>query len=180
MNIDAECRPMFLNAVAERLVARRRWLALAAGRLGPAHHGGRSGFAEAVAGAAQTSGGRGLMGARLFQLADPVEGALPIVVAPFRAPALAFGPERPAVLVQFSDPDRPRATALGAAYGLSAGESRLVEALLGGASLSAYARAAGVTVNTVRTQLARVFAKTDTARQQDLLIKVISELPAMK
>lgn len=177
--LDAESRVVFLNGVAERLARAGRWLTFAAGRLQPARRSLRGVFAAAVAAAAATSGGTGLSAGRLLRLVDPLGGALPVTIAPFRAPMLAFGPERPAAVVQFGDPDHPHgphAAALMAAYGLSPGEARLVEALVGGASLQGYARAAGLSRNSVRTQLARAFAKTGVTRQQDLVIKAIHEL----
>lgn len=177
--LDNRCRPVFLNALAERLASRSTWLTMAGGRFLPTRRSHRNQFEAAVNAAAATSGGQGLSSGLMLRLNDPVEGNLLVTVAPFRSPDLAFGPERPVALVQFADPDRPRgphATALMAAYGLSPGEARLVEALVSGVRLPAFAQANGVSVNTARTQLARAFDKTQTRSQQDLLVKVLSEL----
>jgi DNA-binding CsgD family transcriptional regulator len=57
-------------------------------------------------------------------------------------------------------------------YGLTRAETRLSIMLLQGATLSEIAQNAGVSLNTVRTQLKSVFAKTGMKRQVDLVRKL--------
>jgi len=59
-------------------------------------------------------------------------------------------------------------------YGLTEAETQLVELLCQGSSLDEAADARGVTMNTARTQLKQVFAKTHTSRQSELVRLVIS------
>ncbi|HKA13968.1 MAG TPA: hypothetical protein VKH41_03045 [Myxococcota bacterium] len=59
-------------------------------------------------------------------------------------------------------------------YGLTEAETQLVELLCQGASLDEAAVARGVTMNTARSQLKQVFAKTQTSRQSELVRLVIS------
>jgi DNA-binding CsgD family transcriptional regulator len=54
-------------------------------------------------------------------------------------------------------------------FGLSAREAQLAEALLDGKRLDEYAGEENISVNTVRTQLRAIFAKTDTRRQAELM-----------
>lgn len=179
--LDRSGHPVFINALAESLAARSRWFVLGRHRLQPVDPKQRKAFAKAVVAAAATSGASGLSPGRLMRLNDQVEGYLPVTIAPFRAPALAFGPERPVALVQFGDPDRPhgpKAKILAQAYNLSAGEAHLLEALIAGARLADIAANSGVSVNTIRTQLARIFAKTATHSQQELLLKSMNDLAA--
>ena len=59
-------------------------------------------------------------------------------------------------------------------YGLTEAETQLVELLCQGSSLDEAAEARGVTLNTARSQLKQVFAKTHTSRQSELVRLVIS------
>src|SRR5262249_8445356 len=59
-------------------------------------------------------------------------------------------------------------------YGLTEAETQLVELLCQGSSLDEAAGARGVTMNTARSQLKQVFAKTQTSRQSELVRLVIS------
>ena len=55
------------------------------------------------------------------------------------------------------------------AYGLTPAEAKLAAALMQGGSVEQFASAKLVSVNTVRTQLRNLFAKTETARQGELI-----------
>jgi DNA-binding CsgD family transcriptional regulator len=63
----------------------------------------------------------------------------------------------------------PPIEALRALYGLTDAEARLTCALLEGARLEDYAERVGISMNTARTHLKSVFAKTDTDRQAELM-----------
>jgi DNA-binding CsgD family transcriptional regulator len=67
-----------------------------------------------------------------------------------------------------------RREALRELYGLTEAETQLVELLCQGSSLDQAAGARGVTMNTARSQLKQVFAKTHTSRQSELVRLVIS------
>jgi DNA-binding CsgD family transcriptional regulator/PAS domain-containing protein len=67
-----------------------------------------------------------------------------------------------------------RREALRELYGLTEAETQLVELLCQGSSLDEAAVARGVTMNTARSQLKQVFAKTHTSRQSELVRLVIS------
>lgn len=54
-------------------------------------------------------------------------------------------------------------------YGLTPAECRLGEALMAGQSLAHYGEQAGLTRNTLKTQLRSLFNKTETARQSELV-----------
>ena len=63
----------------------------------------------------------------------------------------------------------PPFEALKALYGLTAAEARLTCGLLKGERLEDYAERTGISMNTARTHLKAVFAKTNTDRQADLV-----------
>lgn|SRR5262245_16214154 len=61
-------------------------------------------------------------------------------------------------------------------FGLSPAEARLASAIAAGHNLVDYANGAGLSRNTVRNQLAVVFAKTGTSRQTELVAAVVGAL----
>lgn len=86
----------------------------------------------------------------------------------------------PAALVVVSDPESdsaPQAAQLSGFFGLTVAESELAVELLAGRTISEIAGQRGRSINTVRSQLARLMAKTDTNRQTDLM-RVLLSLPA--
>jgi DNA-binding CsgD family transcriptional regulator len=64
-------------------------------------------------------------------------------------------------------------------YDLSPAELRVAAALLSGKSPEHYALEAGVTMNTVRTQLKSLFQKTGTGRQAEL-VAVLGRVPSLQ
>jgi len=108
------------------------------------------------------------------------ETPLSIFVAPLTNES-PFPRESPARAVVFiCDPDRCASGATDALrelYGFTKAEARLALCLLGGLSLEECAPRLGITLNTVRTQIKRLFLKTSTSRQGDL-IRVLLESPA--
>jgi DNA-binding CsgD family transcriptional regulator/GAF domain-containing protein len=76
------------------------------------------------------------------------------------------------VMVIVIDPElsmAPPIEALKALCGLTEAEARLTSGLLHGERLEDYAARAGISMNTARTHLKSVFAKTDTDRQAELM-----------
>jgi len=69
-----------------------------------------------------------------------------------------------------------RAEDIRAAAGLTPAEARLAQALVSGATLSEYAEAAGLSINTVRRHLASAFFKTETNKQGELIAMLIRAL----
>lgn len=77
-----------------------------------------------------------------------------------------------AVIILICDPERnerPSIDFLGRVYGLTPAEARLAAALAAGKSPKEYARAAGISPNTVRWHLKNVHAKLDTHRQSEIV-----------
>lgn len=84
------------------------------------------------------------------------------------------------VLVPRASPNPPEAVALlRTLYALSRREADLAIAIANGATPQDYARAAGLEISTVRSQLKSVFIKTGTHRQTEL-VRLLSVLPRVK
>lgn len=101
-------------------------------------------------------------------------GSLLVSVVPLGRSALEMlGTSRPRVAIHLLDP-RPATTfalqdQLASWFQLSPAEARLAVALLGGESLSDVAERLGLAQSTIKTQLARLFSKTETSRQSELV-----------
>lgn len=88
---------------------------------------------------------------------------------------------RPLVAVLISAPRRLTIESLSpiaALYALTPAELRLVAALLNGYSLKSAAVQLKITYETTRTQLKRIFSKTGTGREAELLRVVFTTLSA--
>lgn len=57
-------------------------------------------------------------------------------------------------------------------YELTPAETRLLEGLVRGERVGEYAKQAGITLNTAKSHLKRLFTKTQTSRQSDLVLRV--------
>jgi DNA-binding CsgD family transcriptional regulator len=91
---------------------------------------------------------------------------------PLRERCHPLAPVLPALLVLIEDPAaRVQAPAERVArrYGLTAAESALFAALVGGVSVAEFAERRGISVHTARNQLKSVFQKTGARRQTELL-----------
>lgn len=66
--------------------------------------------------------------------------------------------------------------ALADLFGFPPAEARLVLALLSGTPLPQFARRAGISYNTARTQLARAMARTESRSQLELVLLVARAL----
>ena len=108
--------------------------------------------------------------------------AYPLMVSPLLdAPAESIGRDAAVALFVTDAENRQVSTTeiLRALYSLSPAESELVQLLSSGHSLEEAARMRDVTINTVRTQLKRVFAKTQTSGQADLVQMVLTGVAAV-
>jgi DNA-binding CsgD family transcriptional regulator len=168
--VDGMCGVLWANQAAEGLITAGDRLS-SVGRALACHRADetrklRQLVAGCSAGVLECAGGmlavHGHSGRRpLSVLVAPMRGEHPFVLGPVAA-AILF----------VTDPDRvvraPRSH-LRELYGLTEGEARTAEALLDADRLADVAQKLGVTLATVRTLLQRVFEKTDTHRQSELI-----------
>jgi DNA-binding CsgD family transcriptional regulator len=105
---------------------------------------------------------------------------LSVVISPLQLPAGYL--TAPAALVLISDPDRsaaPPRERLMQAYGLTVAEAGVAQLLLRGHSNAAIAERLHITVETARTHVRRLLAKTSTHRQSDLILVLLQEVGAI-
>lgn len=167
--VDADLGVRGLNPAAERLLGHAGWPAFAAGRLRPPKSAAGAELRDAVASCAD--GRLDRAGASiLFDGEDEGLGLL-VHVLPLSRPLTA--PESKAVAALFlTDPlatERAPMDHFVKAYALTPSETRVLLALLEGKSPRAIATSQGVSMPTVRTHLHRLFDKTGTSGQTDLV-----------
>jgi len=73
------------------------------------------------------------------------------------------------ILIDLSLATQPKPTVLQKLFGLTPAEERLAILIAGGATPAEIAQETGLSIATVRSQLASVFAKTQTTRQPELV-----------
>jgi DNA-binding CsgD family transcriptional regulator len=103
------------------------------------------------------------------------------MVVPLRTKAEALGDRAPAAAVFVSDPEaRPDSNQqhLRELYALTVVEARLAAWLAQGKSVNEAAAAMGITVNTARAYLKRIYDKTGVRRQPEL-VRVLLSLPRL-
>ena len=171
--VDASRRVMFANRTAEEILLARDGLSVHNRELFGARAQDTNGLRTLIADAFATSTGDGIGAGGMVTLGRPSgRAALRILVTPVAKRNDLFAPADAAACLFITDPDRfplPSSGHLQRAFGLTAAETRVAMALLNGKTLERLGDELCVTRNTARTHLQRLFAKTGTARQADLI-----------
>lgn len=159
-------RVLFANAQAEALLRASTCLRLEHGRLTAAFAADNDGLQAALARVAKSRKGESL--AVRPALGAPHEVFLGISQLPANAAHAAFGNAAMLVTARRKG-DGPPVTAmqLRQAFGLSAAEAAVGEALIAGKTPDEYAADANVAMSTVRSQLRAIFEKTCTRSQAE-------------
>jgi len=172
IEVDADARILWMNRLARERLRGHPGLAAGAGRLRARRREGDAALREAV---------------RLA--CHELQSQRPLNVVPKQAWAVALGEDDAAVplhcwvlledgkaLVSFDDAATLARRIAGAreVYGLSPAQVRLAEAIVAGHDLAAASDRLGVSVNTLRTQLQRIFDKTGVRSQAALVRTLLS------
>ena len=108
---------------------------------------------------------------------------LSVLVVPLRTKPESLGDRRPAAAIFVGDPDirldSSNEQHLRHLYALTAGEARLAARLAQGKSVEEAAAAIGITVNTARAYLKRIYSKTGVRRQPELVRLLLLGLPRL-
>ena len=109
----------------------------------------------------------------VLQISRPSGGRpLQILIFPFTEPDFNSYSSEPLAMIFLYDPESrlaPVEDVLSQTYGLTPAESHVAALLAGGISLKEAGDELGVSLNTVKTHLKRIFTKTDTNRQSELI-----------
>ncbi len=176
---DAEAKVLATNAAARSMIEARDGLALTNGQLSATINGAGSKLRKLI-GAVAAGTHRGFA-----NLSLPRRGArhpLSVTIAQVGRTGLpgstaANGGHSTSTVVYVTDPDRPiepDQDSLRTTYGLTAAEARLASRIATGESLADVAAALDISYNTARTHLRRIFGKTQTERQGELVSLLLS------
>ncbi|KQV85893.1 hypothetical protein ASD15_30180 [Massilia sp. Root351] len=173
--LDAGLTVLYANGAAGRVFGAESPLQLRGARLAQTASRGAQTLAHMVRRAVRClePGALGGPAQAPQSLCLPRGGHLPLTlsVAPFMLAGGRTGGGRPCAIVMARDPETVTASAevLQQLFELTPAEAAVSRALAAGASLEDIATATGVTVNTVKTHLHRVYGKTSTRRQGELI-----------
>jgi DNA-binding CsgD family transcriptional regulator len=176
--VTADCRILFASAVVEAIMRRGDGLARQNGHLRALTPEASDNLERRIRAAASTAPRPGEEAGDIVTLPRERGLPMPILILPFRGGEVGPDSADPAAVLFVSDPEmslRINEPSIAHVYGLTPAEARLLNALLEGKRLSAYARETGITLNTAKSYLRQLFDKTGSARQADLLRLILSD-----
>jgi DNA-binding CsgD family transcriptional regulator len=131
-----------------------------------------------ISGARLTASKEGVSGGGSLSITRSSAGRpFSVLVAPLMPTAASPLSQVPRVALFITDPDAVQPTnveRLIAMFGLTPAESRMADQLVQGKSVAEAADELGVTTQTARVHLKRIFDKTDTGRQSELMRLLLS------
>lgn len=179
--LDREKRAIFLNRMADAIVKAGRGLRLnAQGRCVAVQPSENSALQRLIDNALPQGSNEHTSGGGLPLSRPQSDKPLAVMLCPISVNALPFF-QAPRAMLLVSDPDQvanPVADTLASLYKLSPAEAQLAAALASGTSVTDYAEARNLSLNTIRTQLNQILTKTGTHRQAEL-VKLILTGPAI-
>lgn len=170
--VDADGHILQVSPLADTLLRQNpKQLAVIGGRLSFHHPALQGKLTALICAALETArGGLGTPGSALL-IPRPQQLPLTLEVVPLRPASVAFGEQRPAVLIFVRDPEAPLEVArLRELFGLTRTEAAVAGALGRGQSLEVIAMQMGIGLGTVRTHLKRILSKTGTHRQAQAVV----------
>ncbi len=177
--VDGGGGVLFANRAAVATLDQRDGLSLWRKRLQAATPSLTSTLERLIGEAAATAEGRGLNAGGALSLPRPsLKRPLALLVAPLRgangsvAGGGSFTRRQAAAVVFVSDPERAQETPqqiLARLYRLTPAEARLAQAVMAGEGLPRVAEGLGISITTARSHLKRLFDKTGTRRQAELV-----------
>jgi DNA-binding CsgD family transcriptional regulator/PAS domain-containing protein len=169
--VDGECHPVFLNRAAERLLAENDHLVLAHGMLRAASSHETGKLRHLVAAGCNTNGSA-RSNSEIITITCP-SGAPPMFLRIKSIPHSAIDqdgrPKQVVAVVTMATEMTGTIRRLYDLYHLTPAEERLAALIVGGYSLHAAACRLHISNNTARTHMKRIYDKTETHRQVDLI-----------
>jgi DNA-binding CsgD family transcriptional regulator/PAS domain-containing protein len=183
--LGGDHRVVYSSRAAQRILGLGLGLELEEGRLRCGAAKDQAQLRTHIEAQGQLAGRPGYLSGQSMTLSRPSRGAAPLslTIAPYqnRLEVRTLISTGGRVLVLLFDPSfraPTREQALQQIYGLSPAESELAAALAGGQRLDDVARERGLSKETLRSRLRRVFAKTGTRRQAELM-RLLLASPAL-
>jgi DNA-binding CsgD family transcriptional regulator len=176
---DADRRVLYSNTAARELVAAQDGLAIDNGRIAPASPQSEAALAKAID---ELAGGRGASLRRIEIFRPSRRTSYRALLMPIHdsRTMLPLGVAVPAVSVLVIDAESfspPDPEVLRAIFALTAAEARVCTGLVLGHSVEEVASESRTSVETVRTHVKRIFSKTGTSRQSELVSVILRSVP---
>jgi DNA-binding CsgD family transcriptional regulator len=169
--VDSGLKAIWMNQAAEAILRRKDGLEHSKGGLRTASREDTNRLRNSLRAAVQTANGGMAAGAVLSIPRPSGSRSFTLLVAPLPVHhGSGFG--RPAAVVLVGDPElkaAPSTDALRRLFELTRAEASLAAALMQGKTVEDHAEEASISLNTARTHLKRIFLKTSTTRQSDLV-----------
>ncbi len=170
--VDRKSRILIMNGEAEEILRAADGLVLANDGLRAMRAPETSRLRGLIAGAAETTNGNGTHhGGAMSVSRNNGHAPLRVLVSP-SAPSNGQVKGRSSAIVFVTEPERTRTpdpALLEQLLNFTPAESRLAVALAAGKTVQEFAEEAGVSLNTVRTHLKRIFSKAGVSRQAELI-----------
>ena len=181
--LDGAARVVFANASAQALLSAGDGMTIRHARLCASVAADMGVLQSAIASA--TSARAFARSGRTFTLQRPsLKRPLMVVVAPLAVEAAWFLAHPPAAILFVNDPKQscavPLPDQLRAAFGLTRTEALVAARIFEGEGLRPAAEALGMGVTTARTHLQRIFDKTGTRKQAELVRILARALPNLR
>lgn len=163
---------LYANRRAEIMVREGDGLVAPHNRLRTSDHKSTEALSTAIKVAARIAAGESPTApTRAFAVHRADRLPITVLVSPLRAARDGHGLPMPAAVVLARDPEWPNASrvALQSMFGLTAAEAGIARDLAKGQSANDISAAIGITLNTTRTHIKSIFAKTGTNRQPELV-----------
>lgn len=166
---------LYANALAEGLLRQTDAIRAINGRLVTVERTANASLSLAIAEAIRAAGGNNAAASNTLTIAREDRLPLTLMVAPLRPAGDGFGAAVPCAIVFVRDPEQPTPSsqALRGLFGLTPAEASIAAALADGLSLDSIAASHRVSLNTARTHLKNILAKTGTRRQAELVALVL-------
>jgi DNA-binding CsgD family transcriptional regulator len=181
MFVNAQGYVRLMNKAAARIMTARDGLLLDRGHLFAAKASESAQLRNLLRQSILTMTKKGIWAGGNLLISRRSRSPLHVMVSPFSPPE-SLRQAQPVVIVFVNDPERhvlPRPNLLQRAYRLTPAEANQAVLLAEGKSLKEVAEAQHVSLHTVRHHLNRIFAKTGTRRQSDLVRLLLSCAPQL-
>jgi DNA-binding CsgD family transcriptional regulator len=178
-------KAQFINRAAKEILARKDGVTIQRdGSLAAVEFGQTARIAHLIAEARQTTDGKSAAGAGSLSLVRPsLRRPFSVLVAPLMSSRNSLWSNRPAVAIFITDPEAETRTDpqhLRTLFRLTVTESKVATALMQGASLEAAADGLGMRIQTGRVHLKRIFSKTETGRQGELIRLLLTSIASLR
>lgn len=176
-----EGRVLYANQEAERLLREGDAIRIVGGRLATSERSAAERLTGFIRGAVDAASGHGGTHGGTLSVARANRLPLTVLVAPFRPAREALGAPLPAAILFLRDPEgpTPRTIALQGLFGLTPAEANIAAALGDGKSVDDIITNFGISLNTARTHLKTIFAKTNTNRQGQLVALILRSVAVL-